>query len=100
MATVRTTATLTFTGSITLTEVEMRALDGLVGYGDDAFLEHFKKNLGAAYIRNHEDGLRSFFAAVRRDVLPAIRDINVARKDLEDAALLRFQERQKKERPT
>ena len=69
----------------------------MVGYGDDAFLEHFKKNLGAAYIRDHESGLRSFFTAVRRDVLPAIRDIDVARRDLKDAAESRWLARVKEE---
>lgn len=93
MATVRSSATLTFTGTITLTEVEMRALDGLVGYGDEAFLEHFKKNLGAAYIRDHEAGLKSFFSAVRRDVLPAISDVDAVRKDLETMAIKRLESR-------
>lgn len=82
----RTTATITFGASITLSEVEVRALDALVGYGDDAFLKVFKEKLGECYIRNHESGLRSFFAAVRRDVLPALSEIDQARSDLSKAA--------------
>lgn len=79
---VRTTATLSFGAEITLNETEIRALDALVGYGDDAFLKHFKEKLGEAYIRKHEAGLKSFFGAVRRDVLPALSDIDQARRDL------------------
>lgn len=86
MKTVRTTATLSFGASIALNETEVRALDALVGYGDEAFLKHFKEKLGEAYIRAHEAGLKSFFAAVRRDVLPALRDIDEARRDLARAA--------------
>lgn len=87
MATVRTTAKLTFTAALTLSEVEIRALDALVGYGDDAFIEAFKAKLGAAYLRNHEQGLRSAFAAIRRDCLPALREIDQARKALAEAKI-------------
>ena len=78
--TTKTTATVTFGATIRLTEQECRALDALVGYGDDAFLKAFKERLGAAYIRDHEAGLRSFFETVGRDVLPALEDIDDARK--------------------
>lgn len=87
----KTTALLTFSASLTLNESEVRALDALVGYGDDAFIKHFRDNLGSAYIRDHESGLRSAFAAIRRDVLPALRDINQARRDLADAAQKRVE---------
>lgn len=85
MAAVETTARIHFTATLTLSEVECRALDALVGYGDDAFLKVFKEQLGAAYIRQHEDGLRSAFSAIRRDVLGALRVIDQARKDLIEA---------------
>ncbi len=39
---------------------EALALDGLAGYGDDAFIKAFKEKLGTHYIRDHEAGLRSF----------------------------------------
>ena len=77
--------------ALRLTESEMRALDGLTGYGDDAFLEAFKSKLGAVYIRDHEAGLRSFFRAVRRDVIPALADITQARDDLRKAREARRQ---------
>ncbi len=85
MANARNRATISFSTTLTISEVEIRALDALVGYGDDAFLKHFKESLGAAYIGDHEVGLRSFFATVRRDVLPALHDIDQARNDIDSA---------------
>ncbi len=87
---------LSATSALVLTESEMRALDALTGYGDDAFLEAFKEKLGAAYIRGHEGGLRSFFEAVRRDVLPALRLVDQARRDLQEADRLRLEARHQK----
>lgn len=92
MAKVSSSAKLEFTATLTLSEVEIRALDGLVGYGFDAFLKHFKANLGEAYIRDHEKGLKSFFEAVGRDALPALYDIDQARRDLTKAAEKRREE--------
>jgi hypothetical protein len=58
-----------------------RALDGLVGYGDKEFLEVFKAKLGTHYIRDHEDGLKEFFAQVRSEVLPQLKLIDKLRKE-------------------
>lgn len=85
-----------FSSVLTISEREIRALDALVGYGDDAFLKAFKEKLGAAYIRSHEDGLRSFFTTVREQVLPALHDIDQARNDLYDALKTRERERQQR----
>ena len=82
MAEARNGAQISFSTTLLLNEVEIRALDALVGYGDDAFLTAFKEKLGAVYIRDHESGLRSFFEAIRRDVIPALSDIEQARRDL------------------
>lgn len=82
MSSSKINATISFSATLTLNETEIRALDALVGYGDDAFLEVFKEKLGKAYIRDHEAGLRSAFAAIRTDVLPALRDIDQVRRDL------------------
>lgn len=81
----RSNATLTFSSSLTLSEVEIRALDALVGYGDDAFIKVFYEKLGQGYMRDHEKGLRSFFSTVREEVLPALHDIDTARRDLGEA---------------
>ena len=66
--------------TFTINEDEARALDALVGYGDDAFIRVFKENLGAAYIENHEAGLRTFFQDVRTFVPPALSRLDRARK--------------------
>ncbi len=57
--------------TISITEVEARAFDALVGYGTDAFLKVFYEKLGKAYLEPHEDGLRSLFKCFRKE-LPAI----------------------------
>ena len=89
----RNHATIVFTTTLTLSEVEIRALDALVGYGADAFLQVFKEKLGESYIRSHEAGIHSFFGAVGRDVLPALSDIDQARRDLADALQKRVRAR-------
>lgn len=86
MKKVHTFASIEFSATFTLSETELRAIEAFTGYGDDAFLAAFKEKLGSAYIREHESGIRSFFEAVRRDVHPALREIDVARRDLRDAA--------------
>jgi hypothetical protein len=73
-----TSGAVSFRAHITLTEVECRALDALVGYGADAFIKALYNSLGAAYMQEHEEGLKSFFEAARRDVLPALKVINQA----------------------
>ena len=76
-------------GAFDLSEVEMRALDALVGYGDTSFLKVFKEKVGWAYMRDHEAGLQSLFKSVREQVLPALRDIDRIREDITKAHLAR-----------
>ena len=80
MATAKNNLTIEFSTTLTLNETEIRALDALVGYGDDAFLKVFKEKLGEAYIRDHEAGVRSLFRAIRLDVLPRLGEIDQARR--------------------
>lgn len=47
-----------------LSEQEVLALGALCGYGIDTFLRVFYKELGESYLKPHEAGLRSLFAAV------------------------------------
>src|SRR3546814_8833014 len=83
--------TVAFSTTLTLNEVEIQALEAITCYGVDSFLEVFKKNLGTAYIRDHEEGVRSLFKAIGRDVLPAHRAIVQARADLREGTMLRIQ---------
>ena len=52
---------------IELTEQQAGALDALVGYGTDTFLEVFYKHLGEAYLKPYEAGLRSLFEEIREE---------------------------------
>jgi len=67
------------TATITLSEGHLRALDAMVGYGDDAFLKAFYLKLGSHYMKPFERDLRELFARIRETVPPAIREINDAR---------------------
>ncbi len=66
--------------SILLNESEARALDALVGYGDDAFIQEFKEKLGEHYIRDHEQGLRSLFQRLRQALPSELARIDEARR--------------------
>lgn len=65
---------------ITLDEAEARALDALVGYGDDAFIAAFKESLGRAYLTGNEPGLRSLFESVRKILPEFLKRADIARK--------------------
>lgn len=93
MANISKSISIEFTGTLELTEVEMRALDAIVGYGSAAFLKVFKDNLGTGYIRDHEAGVHSLFKAVARDIGPALRDVSTIRKDIVAAAKKRCEEK-------
>lgn len=66
--------------TFTINEDEARALDALIGYGDDAFIERFKVYLGEHYIRNHEAGLRSFMKSVRSFIPGILTRTDLARE--------------------
>lgn len=63
-----------------VSESEARALDALVGYGDDAFVKAFYEKLGKAYMQPHERGLRSFFQSVRAKLPGVLSRFDEARK--------------------
>ncbi|SMF47906.1 hypothetical protein SAMN02982917_2348 [Azospirillum oryzae] len=65
MAKIEARATLHVEVPFTLNESEAAALEALAGYGTDAFLKVFYKQMGEAYLRPHEAGLRSLFEGAR-----------------------------------
>ena len=65
---------------LALTEEECRALDALVGYGDDAFIKAFYELLGKAYMEKHEAGLRLLFKSIREQMPCALAKVDDARK--------------------
>lgn len=67
-----------------ITEEELRALDALSGYGDDAFIKHFYDHLGKAYMAKHEVGLRTFLKSIRELAPSIIARTDAARKAFEN----------------
>jgi hypothetical protein len=66
--------------SFTVNESELRALDALAGYGDDAFIQMFYKNLGETYMKPHEVGMREFLKSIRSMASPVLSQTDKARK--------------------
>lgn len=71
---------LTVEAHLILTESELRALDALAGYGEETFLEVFYKHLGKNYLKPHENGLRSLFKKVKKEVKIPLNQVDQARK--------------------
>lgn len=72
---------LIFSVKCELTENELRALDGLVGYGFDAFIKCFYEHLGRHYLEPYEADLKQLFAKIE-SLRPEIENIQKARKAL------------------
>lgn len=65
---------------VRLNEKEIRALEGLVGYGIDTFLKVFYANMPTTYLKPHEAGLRSLFKTIRTDLRPILNRVDSARR--------------------
>lgn len=70
--------------TLQITESEARALEAMAGYGDDAFVKAFYENLGKAYMKNHEQGLRTFLKSIRQIMPFLLRKADKAREAFED----------------
>ncbi len=66
--------------TIELSEMEMRALDALIGYGIQPFLDVFYKNLGKHYMQPCEAGLRSLFKTLGSEIPNVLRRADAARQ--------------------
>lgn len=80
MAEVKATPRLGISINFDINEQEARALDALAGYGDDAFIQAFKEKLGEAYLRNHENGLRTFLRSIREVVREGLATLDKSRQ--------------------
>lgn len=58
--------------NLKLTMAQVQALEALAGYGANAFLEVFYKQMGRHYLQPHEKGLRSLFDAIQSELPPII----------------------------
>ena len=66
--------------NIQLSAVEVRALEALAGYGADAFLRVFYKEMGQHYLKPHEAGLRSLFETIQAELPPIINRLDAAKQ--------------------
>jgi hypothetical protein len=73
----------------TVNESEARALDALATYGDDAFIKVFYEKLGEAYMKEHEQGLRSFLKSIRESVPGYLSRMDEAREVFEGSARIK-----------
>jgi hypothetical protein len=79
MAKIDGRATLALRVTFELSEEEAGALDALLGYGADAFLEVFYAKMGKAYLQPYERGFRSLCES-RGDLMALIDRARDARK--------------------
>ncbi len=88
--------TMDTTVTLVINEAEAAALDALAGYGSDAFLKVFYKELGQSYMQPHEVGLRSLFAAIREQIPSVLREVQECRQFVAEARSERLKERAKR----
>lgn len=72
--------------TMVLSEVELRALDALVGYGIEPFLKVFYEKLGKHYLQPHEEGLRALFKNIATVTPGPLRQATNHRHWLREAA--------------
>ncbi len=80
MANITERPDINVSATLEFNEVELRALDALVGYGFDPFIKVFYTKLGQAYMAPHEAGLRSIFKSVSCVVPGILRRVTDARR--------------------
>lgn len=74
-----------FMADVTLSEQEILALDGILGYNVDTFLKVFYEKMGKSYVQPHESGVRSLHENLRKQLSPLVATITEARKRINDA---------------
>lgn len=74
-----------FSVTLTLTVGEAKALDAIVGYGTDAFLEVFYPKLGKAYLQPFENDMRKLFDKIKSDLGHEVHKIETAKKAINSA---------------
>ncbi len=72
--------TVAFSGTLTLSEAELRVLDAMAGYGTEAFLEAFYKHLGRSYMKPYEGGIRELFDSIKKSVPAQLAKVDEARR--------------------
>lgn len=78
--------TVTYEVSLTLTEVEARALDAIFCYGVEglnSWLESYYKMLGKHYLEPHKAGVITLGEALRNQLVPGLKRIDKMRASIE-----------------
>jgi hypothetical protein len=68
------------TATFELNEEELRAMEALAGYGEDAFIKAFYEKLGKAYMERHEAGLRRVLTMFRLNAGRVLHMVDSARE--------------------
>lgn len=87
--TTKVNASVEFQVNMTLTEIEARALDAIVGYGIKPFLEVFYKSLGKSYLQPHEKGAITLFQHIRSDLGQQLYNIDEAKKAISNLNVIK-----------
>lgn len=74
-----------YTVTMTLTEGEARALEAILGYGQEEFVRVFYKYMGEVHLKPHESGLKMLFGS-RSSLVHELSKIEAATKVIEGKA--------------
>lgn len=74
-----------FRATLEVNEAEIMALDGILGYSVNAFLEVFYEKMGRTYVQPYESGVRSLHENLRKQLAPLVATIKEARGRIDKA---------------
>ena len=74
---------LTVQALIEFDEIELRALDAIMGYGAESFVKVFYEHMGKSYLKPNEGGVHSLFKTLGPPVAEALQKIDAARQVLD-----------------
>lgn len=75
------------TAQITLSESELRALNAIMKYGPEKFIEGFYKQLGKNYLKPHAHAVPGLFKSVQSQIAPALAKIDDAKFYLKEGGI-------------
>lgn len=76
---------VSFSINFNLTIGEAKALDAIVGYGVEPFLEVFYRSMGRAYLQPHESEMKKLFERVKAELPKEIRKIDTAESAIKES---------------
>lgn len=85
---IKATSKLDFKLTLELNEVEARALEAIVGYGDKNFLKVFYEHMGKHYLEPHESGLKSLFETIKSELRPHLHKFDKVREAIDNKNII------------